>query len=80
MATREIPLMDWTEFDECSDEALELWTECENLLFKYFTLAKKEDSRFTIEHLREMLVDEMIDSIEYDVAKENVHHRVKFRG
>tara|TARA_Y100001951_G_C11061119_1_gene140902 strand:+ start:59 stop:277 length:219 start_codon:yes stop_codon:yes gene_type:complete len=59
--------VDWTKFDECSDEALELWEQCENLLFKYFTLAKRENSQFTIEHLKEMLSEEMIDSIEYDV-------------
>ena len=59
--------VDWTKFDECSDEALELWTECENLLFKFYKFSKKENSRFTVEHLKEMLSEEMIDSIEYDV-------------
>jgi low affinity Fe/Cu permease len=59
--------VDWTKFDECSDEALELWEQAEELLVKFFNLERKDtNNQFTIEHLREMLSEEMIDSIEFD--------------
>jgi len=59
--------LDYTKFDECSDEALELWEQAERLLVKFFNLERKDtNNQFTIEHLREMLSEEMIDSIKFD--------------
>ena len=59
--------LDYTKFDECSDEALELWEQAERLLVKFFILERKDtNNQFTIEHLREMLSEEMIDSIKFD--------------
>ena len=59
--------VDWTKFDECSDEALELWEQAERLLVKFFNLERKDtNNQFTIEHLREMLSEEMIEGIEFE--------------
>ena len=59
--------VDWTKFDACSDEALELWEQAEELLLKFFILERKDtNNQFTIEHLREMLNEEMVYGIEYD--------------
>ncbi len=59
--------VDWTKFDECSDEALELWEQAEELLVKFFNLERKDtNNQFTIEHLREMLNEEMIEGIEFE--------------
>ena len=48
-------MVDWTDFVESSDEALELFEQIEDLTAKFFTLVKKEDPNFTIEHLKEEL-------------------------
>ena len=59
--------VDWTKFDACSDEALELWEQAEELLVKFFKLERKDTiNQFTIEHLREMLNEEMIEGIEFE--------------
>tara|TARA_R110002051_G_C8518965_1_gene467627 strand:- start:351 stop:605 length:255 start_codon:yes stop_codon:yes gene_type:complete len=48
-------MVDWINFVESSDEALELFEQIEDLTAKFFTLVKKEDPNFTIEHLKEEL-------------------------
>ena len=48
-------MVDWIDFVESSDEALELFEQIEDLTAKFFTLVKKEDPNFTIEHLKEEL-------------------------
>jgi|TARA_R100001463_G_scaffold135640_1_gene199287 hypothetical protein len=49
-------MVDWTKFDGCSDEALELFEQIEDLAAKFYFLEKKENPTYTLEHLKEELL------------------------